>query len=444
MYNQFILEELKTLKDLLQAGAITQGEFDHLKQILIDGTKASGETSETNAHAERTITGDVYENPDEVIRYYSNETKNLLLYKQFDKAYPFVQKILSLRPEHREANRFLQEIKTYIRRDYLIGGAIGVVLACVLSAVLAFGQDQDINLVFLCILPVLAGLLLPRLASSVLIGKVSSRSMRYLISAMLVVVAGCVINVALANMFMSLERGGIGNGPDPISSEGLVIDTAFYNPNETPDELTTVQQDTAKDIEPIPNYTPENKEEKSIAVVNPNSVTEPVEDKGNKGGKQASIENVAEEDAKTVSVKKILNAYYQDLSGQKLDANKYYARSVKRFLTASDVTPQIISEALRNNYYTDFQGAISTIKPNSLEISQNRNGMYQADFKEEMKCFRKSANKGQTITSKVKIIFDRNMKIVWYSSTVLSTKEFGEGSDEKNVGQVVSLQNTNQ
>ncbi len=227
MYNQFILEELKTLKDLLEAGAITQGEFDHLKQILIDGTKASNESAEADIAIEKVITGDVYENPDEVIRYYSNETKNLLLYKQFDKAYPFVQKILSLRPEHREANRFLQEIKTYIRRDYLIGGALGVVLACIISAVLTL--SKDVNLILLCVLPVLAGLVLPRLASSILIGKVSSRGTRYFISAMTVIIVGCVLNIALANVFVSIENGVTGSKPEGLVDIG--VDTAtLYDP----------------------------------------------------------------------------------------------------------------------------------------------------------------------------------------------------------------------
>ena len=210
MYNQFILEELKTLKDLLEAGAITQGEFDHLKQILIDGTRISNETVDV-ASAETITAGDVYENPEEVIRYYSNETKNLLLYKQFDKAYPFVQKILSLRPDHREANRFLQEIKTFVRRDYLIGGAIGIGLACVFSYV--FTLSKDVNFILLCIVPILAGVLLPRLAGNLLIGRVSSRGMRYFISGALVLVVGCTFNILLASGLLAslwlLDNAGL-------------------------------------------------------------------------------------------------------------------------------------------------------------------------------------------------------------------------------------------
>lgn len=438
MYNQFILEELKTLKDLLQAGAITQGEFDHLKQILIDGTKASGESVETGLPTEKTITGDVYENPDEVIRYYSNETKNLLLYKQFDKAYPFVQKILSLRPEHREANRFLQEIKTYIRRDYLIGGAIGVVVACILSAVLTL--SKDVNLILLCVFPVLAGLLLPRLASSVLIGKVSNRGMRYLISAMTVIVIGSALNVALVNVFIGLEKG-FNNTPGPIVDMGGTLEETAGNSEEFPFDSTQLNLpplDTAQVTDNFDIKQDSQPQEPSVAVTKDIQESKPTKE-------ETPIVMAENEDTKISSVRKILDLYYRDLSGQRFDADKYYARKVSKFFNMEDITPQTITQEIRNNYYTDFQNAVSKITPNSLEISQiKKNGMYQADFKEEIRCFRKSANQGQIITSRVKVIFDKNMKIVWYSSTPIATKPFGEGTDEKNVSKMVYFQDTNQ
>ncbi len=440
MYNQFILEELKTLKDLLQAGAITQGEFDHLKQILIDGTKASGESVETGLPTEKTITGDVYENPDEVIRYYSNETKNLLLYKQFDKAYPFVQKILSLRPEHREANRFLQEIKTYIRRDYLIGGAIGVIVACILSAVLTL--SKDVNLILLCVFPVLAGLLLPRLASSVLIGKVSNRGMRYLISAMTVIVIGSVLNVALVNVFIGLEKTLFNSDNPEIVDLGNITEDPTNIPYTSPEDTTEMNitsLDTAQVTDNFDIKQDSQPQEPSVAV------TKEIQESSKPTKEETPIVMAENEDTKISSVRKILDLYYRDLSGQRFDADKYYARKVSKFFNMEDITPQTITQEIRNNYYTDFQNAVSKITPNSLEISQiKKNGMYQADFKEEIRCFRKSANQGQIITSRVKVIFDKNMKIVWYSSTPIATKPFGEGTDEKNVSKMVYFQDTNQ
>ncbi|MDJ1485301.1 SHOCT domain-containing protein [Cytophagaceae bacterium YF14B1] len=432
MYNQFILEELKTLKDLLQAGAITQGEFDHLKQILIDGTKASNESTETGSQTERSLSGDVYENPDEVIRYYSNETKNLLLYKQFDKAYPFVQKILSLRPEHREANRFLQEIKTYIRRDYLIGGAIGVVIASAISMVLTL--DKDINLILLCIIPVLGGLLLPRIASSILIGKVSSRGMRYFISAITVIVIGCVLNVALANVFDGLEGKLINGNSNEIVGPYEMVDTTNYAvlPNDTSQTLSEVG---SEQIDTNNKTTSDKGWEKSTQ--NPDPIPQQP--------KEPQITVVEEGNPQTTAVRNILTSYYQDLSSQKFDANKYYAKKVKRFFNLQDISPQTITDEVHNNYYTDFQDAVSTIASNSLSIEPMKGGMYQADFKEVIKCFRKSANKGQTITSQVKVLFDKNMKIIYYSSRPLSTKEFGDRADEKSATKMVYYrEDTNQ
>lgn len=441
MYNQFILEELKTLKDLLQAGAITQGEFDHLKQILIDGTKASNESTEAGTPNEKSLMGDVYENPDEVIRYYSNETKNLLLYKQFDKAYPFVQKILSLRPDHREANRFLHEIKTYIRRDYLIGGIIGVVLACVLSFILTFFAAKDVNLVLLCIIPVLAGLMLPRMISSVLIGKVSSRGMRYFIAATSVITTGCLLNLTLTNVLLSIENGIWQKRPDIVS----IDTTSFYKVDEDfenelyPPEVSNITSDTSSN--PIQQDAKTSTNELTSKEAG-KKVTEP--EMSIQTDNKAQVTIAAQEDSKVASVRTILNSYYQDLSSQKFDADKYYARKVSRFFNMQDITPQTITEEVHSNYYTDFQDAVSTIASNSLEISPVKGGLYQADFKEVIKCFRKSANKPQTITSKVKVVFDKNMKIVYYSSRPISTKEFGEKADEKNVSKMVYFQNDSQ
>lgn len=450
MYNQFILEELKTLKDLLEAGAITQGEFDHLKQILIDGTRISNETVDV-ASAETITAGDVYENPEEVIRYYSNETKNLLLYKQFDKAYPFVQKILSLRPDHREANRFLQEIKTFVRRDYLIGGAIGIGLACVFSYV--FTLSKDVNFILLCIVPILAGVLLPRLAGNLLIGRVSSRGMRYFISGALVLVVGCTFNILLASGLVQLEKGIFGRSDLPLAdmsvldtngvymyADGLQDDVAGAE-SRPEDSLAADSGDRQVPVADIQNQVVANNTARPMAD----------ENKGNKSAKTlesaSSTETKAsktEGNAKEMSLKGILNSYYRDLSNQKFDANRYYAKEVDRFFNLRDISPQTIADEIQNNYYTDFQDAVSTIDGKTLEISPIRGGRYQADFMEVIKCYRKTAKRHQTITAKVKIVFDKDMKIVYHSSQAVSSDEFGERAGGKDLSKMVNYQQDEQ
>lgn len=450
MYNQFILEELKTLKDLLEAGAITQGEFDHLKQILIDGTRISNETVDV-ASAETITAGDVYENPEEVIRYYSNETKNLLLYKQFDKAYPFVQKILSLRPDHREANRFLQEIKTFVRRDYLIGGAIGIGLACVFSYV--FTLSKDVNFILLCIVPILAGVLLPRLAGNLLIGRVSSRGMRYFISGALVLIVGCTFNILLASGLVQLEKGIFGRSDLPLAdmsvldtngvymyADGLQDDVAGAE-SRPEDSLAADSGDRQVPVADIQNQVVANNTARPMAD----------ENKGNKSAKTlesaSSTETKAsktEGNAKEMSLKGILNSYYRDLSNQKFDANRYYAKEVDRFFNLRDISPQTIADEIQNNYYTDFQDAVSTIDGKTLEISPIRGGRYQADFMEVIKCYRKTAKRHQTITAKVKIVFDKDMKIVYHSSQAVSSDEFGERAGGKDLSKMVNYQQDEQ
>ncbi|NJK85219.1 MAG: hypothetical protein HC906_03890, partial [Bacteroidales bacterium] len=118
-------------------------------------------------------------------------------------------------------------------------------------------------------------------------------------------------------------------------------------------------------------------------------------------------------------------------SGQKFDAKKYYAKEVERFFNLRDINPQTITDEVRNNYYSDFQNAVSTIDKKSLEISSISGGRYQADFVEVIRCFRKSANKNQTITAKVKIVFDKNNRIIYHSSKPAFAKSFGEGNPKK-------------
>ncbi len=154
MYNQFILEELKTLNDLLAAGAITQGEFDHLKQILIDGTRAGSE-----APALAAVNAEANHTPEDAVKFYVNEVRNLILYNQYDKAYSYLQKVFALRPDHRDAYRLKREVATRFRKDYFIGALFGVLLACALSWLLTAGRE--INFLLLCIIPAAAGLMMP-------------------------------------------------------------------------------------------------------------------------------------------------------------------------------------------------------------------------------------------------------------------------------------------
>lgn len=444
MYNQFILEELKTLKDLLEAGAITQGEFDHLKQILIDGTKVSNETVDIN-NSESITAGDVYENPDEVIRYYCNETKNLLLYKQFDKAYPFVQKILSLRPEHREATRFLHEIKTFVRRDYMIGGIIGIVAACILSYALTL--SKDVNLILLCLAPILAGALLPRMAGNILIGRVNSRGMRYLISGGLVLVFGCIFNVLLAGGLVQLEKSVFGKSDLPLADMSLMDSNGVYiNPEYTDDNALSSEPSPNDDAIADGERLPVKDESKNQIVANTPDSQQSGRTKNAENSQSEntlSKENKAlktEENTKEVLLKGILNAYYRDLSNQRFDASKYYAKQVDRFFNLRDISPQTITDEVRNNYYTDFQDAVSTIDTKTLEVSPVRGGRYQADFMEVIKCYRKTAKQHQTITAKVKIVFDKNMKIIYHSSQATSSDEFGERAAKKTLSKMVYYQ----
>jgi hypothetical protein len=415
MYNQFILEELKTLKDLLDAGAITQGEFDHLKQILIDGTKASNEAvdpvRETN-----TLNG-LYENPEDVIRYYLNEAKNLVLYKQFDKAFPFIQKVLALRPEHKEALRLQQEIKSRANKDYIIGAGAGIVLACFLSILVT--SDKNINFILLCLIPLLTGFLVAKIYGKLFLGKINFAGLRYTLSGLSVIALAVLFNMVVANGLAEIEQFIFDPG------KGLVV-----YPYEYEVDTTQIDSEISAFPENADKAGPDNavlEEELQKALPDTTPVAENVWDKI-PGKKEEISKQVSEEKNvknRTAEISDILSQYYKDFNKKPFNASKYFADQVDRFITLRNTTPKIISDNINNYYYSEFQNAVNEIDPSTLKIERLPNGYYQADFEETMHCYRKSLEQEQTIRTKVKIIFDRDLKIKYNHQERILEKKLG-------------------
>jgi uncharacterized membrane protein len=391
MYNQFILEELKTLNDLLNTGAITQGEFDHLKQILIDGTKAGAEAPVEKAGTENYT-------PEEAVQYYINEAKTLVLYRQFDKAYGFINKVLALKPDHREATRLKGEVKSRFRKDYLIGALLGVLLACALSYLITL--RKDVNLLFLCILPVAAGLILPSMANGLFSGRINRPVLRYLTAGFFVVVLAFSANVLLANGLVELERTVLGTRPPVVYRE------------------TPVAQSTGSGNSAGRNQVSPSGEENTLdeAGADNEPGDEPVRSADRNTARPAipapDTESIVEVD-KEAAIRDILKQYYRDYNSdeRRFDASKYFAQKVDRFINLKNTTPAEITDVIENEFYDEFQESAISIEPNTLVISKLPKGYYQADFEETMSCFRKSKEQHQFIRTKVKVIFDKDLKI---------------------------------
>jgi uncharacterized membrane protein len=404
MYNQFILEELKTLNDLLNTGAITQGEFDHLKQILIDGTKAGAEAPVEKAGTENYT-------PEEAVQYYINEAKTLVLYRQFDKAYGFINKVLALKPDHREATRLKGEVKSRFRKDYFIGAVLGVLLACALSYLITL--RKDVNLLFLCILPVAAGLILPSMANGLFSGRVNRPVLRYLMSGFFVVVLAFSANVLLANGLVELERTVLGTRPAVAYRNNSVAQhTGSGNSAPSSQAGPAVEENTPREAatgNDPGDERPRNTERNTARPTAPKPEEESVD-----VDKEASIRN-------------ILRQYYKDYNSdeRRFDASKYFAHKVDRFINLKNTTPAEITDVIENEFYDEFQESATSIDLKTLVISKLPKGYYQADFEETMSCFRKSKEQHQFIRTKVKVIFDRDLKIRYNHQERLLETRFG-------------------
>lgn len=391
MYNQFILEELKTLNDLLNTGAITQGEFDHLKQILIDGTKAG-----TEAPVEKSGTENY--TPEETVKYYINEAKTLVLYRQYDKAYGFISKVLALKPDHREATRLKGEVKSRFRKDYFIGAVLGVLIACALSYLITL--RKDVNLLFLCILPVAAGLILPSMANGLFSGRINRPVLRYLTAGFFVVVLAFSANVLLANGLVELERTVLGTRPAVAYRDNSVTQSTGSGNSGGRSQADRPGQANTPD-EAAPDNGPGNEPARNPDRSAARPVT-PAQD----------AEDAVDVD-KESAIRSILKQYYRDYNSEerRFDASKYFAQEVDRFINLKNTTPAEITDVIENEFYDEFQESATSIDFKTLVISKLPKGYYQADFEETMSCFRKSKEQHQYIRTKVKVIFDKDLKI---------------------------------
>jgi uncharacterized membrane protein len=405
MYNQFILEELKTLNDLLSTGAITQGEFDHLKQILIDGTKAGAQAPVEKAGTEN-------HTPEEAVKYYINEAKTLVLYRQYDKAYSFLNKVLALKPDHREATRLKQEVKSRFRKDYFIGALIGVLVACALSYLITL--RKDVNLLFLCILPVAGGLILPVMANSLFSGRVNRPVLRYLASGFFVVVLAFSANVLLANGLVELERVMLGTQPTIARRDSPASNNTISGNSSSGNRVSASGEDNVRGEATTDNDRGDESRRTMDRTTTRPAVPAP------------DAEDIIDTD-KEAAIRDILKQYYRDYNSdeRRFDASKYFAQKVDRFINLKNTTPAQITDVIENEFYDEFQESATSIDFKTLVISKLPKGYYQADFEETMSCFRKSKEQHQFIRTKVKVIFDRDLKIRYNHQERLLESRFG-------------------
>ncbi|PJJ54760.1 SHOCT domain-containing protein [Hymenobacter chitinivorans] len=111
-------------------------------------------------------------------------------------------------------------------------------------------------------------------------------------------------------------------------------------------------------------------------------------------------------------IESTLSAYYEDLKAAPFSATQYFSPSVERFYTLQNTTPAAINEELTRSHFPEFLEASTEIEPGSLQISDPANdGSRVVTFLEKSQAFRQSQQKHQQTRAQVRVRFDKNYKI---------------------------------
>ncbi|TGE21991.1 hypothetical protein E5K00_17205 [Hymenobacter aquaticus] len=120
----------------------------------------------------------------------------------------------------------------------------------------------------------------------------------------------------------------------------------------------------------------------------------------------------ADDSAVRSRIESTLSAYYEDMKAAPFSAAQYFAPSVERFYTLQNTTPAAINEELTRSHFPEFLEASSEIEPGSLQISDAANdGSRVVTFLEKSQAFRQSQQKHQQTRAQVRVRFDKNYKI---------------------------------
>ncbi|AIZ64686.1 hypothetical protein PK28_15220 [Hymenobacter sp. DG25B] len=113
-------------------------------------------------------------------------------------------------------------------------------------------------------------------------------------------------------------------------------------------------------------------------------------------------------------VQSALNAYYEDLKAAPFNASQHFAGQVERFYTQQNTTPAAIEAELAKSHFPEFQEAETIIEPGTLQIGPETNdGSRVVTYREKSRAFRVSRQQHQQTTAQVRVRFNRNLKIVY-------------------------------
>lgn len=140
-----------------------------------------------------------------------------------------------------------------------------------------------------------------------------------------------------------------------------------------------------------------------------------------------AVPDAAAGQAAEARIQSILNAYYTDMQAAPFAAATYFAPKVERFYTMQNTTPGAINDELTKSHFPEFLEAESQIEPGTLKVSEPVNdGSRVVTYLEKSKALRQSMQKHQQTTAQVRVRFDRNFKIIYLRQEKLLENTFSE------------------
>ena len=117
----------------------------------------------------------------------------------------------------------------------------------------------------------------------------------------------------------------------------------------------------------------------------------------------------------------ILN-YYVDADKDQIDAYKYFAPNVERYITVERTNPEEINSI--NNRENDFTNRETQVIENTITFEREDNGLKYWTFWIDMSCFRVKKQKTQSCKVKIEFGINEDLKIVSYRELEIQDLKF--------------------
>lgn len=139
-------------------------------------------------------------------------------------------------------------------------------------------------------------------------------------------------------------------------------------------------------------------------------------------GPDAAAANAA---ATQAQIQRVLTGFYADLQTPPFSAAQYVAPQVEQFLQLKNTTPAAIDDDLSRGYFPDRAETKISMVPGTLQVSAPaEDGTVTATFQERGRTLRKSLNQYQQTLTQVRARFDATGKLTYFRQERLLENTF--------------------